>query len=1615
MVESSEKTSAANATMAAEVAVAAEDEYKAKCAGLPERALFMLSLNNPIRKRAIHTIKSKIFERTILILIMLNCIFLAMNSNEPDFEETNLGKVLALSEYFFTVGFVTEMTFKVTGMGFVLAPGTYLRDGWNVMDFLVVVLGLMAFIPSFGNYTAIRTVRVLRPLRTITGVEGMRVLVVTLLRSLPMLLDVLVLCAFAFFIFGIVGVQVFAGAMRNRCGEPMFNSTSTVPFGYEILPEEQEDLCSGPMYEDWTIQDGPSTDRGMGRACPEGLTCARFQNPNNDITSFDNILWAWLTIFQCISMEGWTDVMYFVQDAVNSWVWLYFVFMIIFGSFFAVNLALAVLYLYFTDTSDEEVEDEGEDGEGEKAEDAEDANVPVTKPRSKIQAICFAIQADMRFENFTMALIILNTIAMACEHHNMPRKMEIAFEDINYVLTAYFGIEMIIKVVGLGFMGYIKDRMNIFDGIVVISSFVEIALEQTMGGAGGSLSVLRSFRLLRVFKLARSWKELNQIINTIFKSLASIAYLSLILLLFIFIFALLGMQLFGYKFQFCEAVVDSSPICPPGMKDLCPKHWDCYRECSESDVGQWSFVEGSVYNNLALCESFPQESGGKSASEIMADLGMDAPVFYQMVGAVEVSRHNFDNIFWSIITIFQILTGENWNEVMYDGMRSTSTVAAFYFLLLTIVGNYIILNLFLAILLDNFADGGDDDEEEEKEKEDAKPEGNQIAPSKEEGKVDAAAADSKAGASPVDALHSSIATGMKEPLPAVAGQPRATGSNSEKRHKPASKSISAKINQMSATVEESGSWPSIALNGNALFVLPPTNPLRLLLARLVCHKMFEYFIIALICLSSLVLAVDSPGLDEDSTLKKVIVQVDFIFVILFALEMTLKVLVLGFAFHQNAYLRNAWNVLDFFIVVVGFINLAGNENLTALRPLRTFRALRPIRMASRAEGMKVVVNALFQSIPGIGNVALVCLLFYLIFGILGINLLKGMYYYCGDTREGFENELLVAQYILPPGESINKTWCEMGSHMITFPDTITPYNITHKWLNKRNNFDNIGASMLTLFEMATLEMWLGIMYDGVDAVGVDAQPVRDADPFMCVFFVVFIIVGSFFVMNLFVGVTIDKFNEMKEKQEGKSVFLTPEQRNWVAVQKLVAAVQPERAPERPKGLFRKGIFNIVVTEQFDGFIMSMILINIGFMSLNHVDSTDTWNNVLFAANCTFAGVFLVEAIFKIFAFGAESYFKDSWNLFDFTVVCFSIVGITLEIAANKDVPVVSLLRVFRVARIFRLIPKAKGLRTLFQTLMFSLPALVNVGSVLFLFFFIFAIMGMNLFGEIRHGEFLYVHANFESFPNALLVLFRMATGESWNGIMHDCMDNTECVKVTPGFDIEGDQYYQMWFDKGSSFDLPSGYESEDMCSPHPSAAVIFFCVFVILCAFVMLNLVIAVILDNFQNSSQEEEAPVSQQHMDKYVTLWMDLDPDATYYMPASKLNTLLSGLPPPLGVQGKNATKQEIQHIIMEVDIPEHQGKIHFLETLHALAGREASAELPEEEENAINRTLADRLPPVGEGGGPKYTAAHFHAAQYVQAAVRGYLARAEYLEELEAVAAMEAVEFEEATKKHA
>ena len=1744
-----------------------EKQRSIKIEDFAETSCGFLTKDNPLRSFVMDVVVNPWFDRMVIFVIICNCVVLAMYNPDPDALEQSPQKELEMVDIAFTVFFTLEMFTKIIAMGF-LGEGSYLSDSWNQMDFAVVVLGYFQYIPGVGNYTAVRTIRVLRPLRTITGIEGMRVLVSTLLQSLPMLLDVVYLCAFLFFIFGIVSVQLLNGTLRQHCvfppltpyfeasagsakclaspvhpssskcyiENPYLNATTGVslrPYEFQggemdkffltefyygagtayestdewmEIAEEADDHCAGPLLynnDEWGRPRAASIDNigctwgeegcqyedllpvsanmiPDGRSCDGGAVCVRTENPNFGITNFDDIFSAFLTIFQCISLEGWTDVMYMTKDANSSasnWI---FLLMIIFGSFFAVNLALAVLYVFFRDAGeDSDLHAEAplevkldEDGAEVKDEEGNpvlmtreeqnerdalgETSIALPEDANPVREFCYHLVEHRYFGTFIMVMIVLNTVTMACEFYDMENTapdLVVALFWSNIVFTAIFVGEMILKLIAFNPDGYIKDNMNIFDGTIVLFSIVEL-----IAGGGGALSVLRAFRMLRILKLARSWKQLQIILDTVIASISSVSYLSLILLLMVFIYALVGMQVFGHNLRFCEsaelpryggltAAAQGKFVSivqyqgPTGTADRSSNYQACFTPCFEEESigcgpvpvcvedmasltsngkGEVACI-GAVYANKGevncpgnaadypsghcttawnldaesqdLLASNPELFLTAPNNSVLEAAGLEPTAWVGGLSHAKldwyIPRHNFDSFGWAMLSIFQVLTGENWNEVMYDSMRFPQDVAwtvALYYVSLTIIGNYIFLNLFLAILLDNFAgiSGGDEEEEGQNAGDDDALEGadadaagesipsNKVAPE--------SVVDSQEGAV-ADAEHA-----RESPLP---------GEETPGHHRK-SRSQSTGFAALKSTEgpKKQSKYEKI-MEGNSLFIFSPENPVRQAMARIVGDDLFEYFIIFLILFSMVTLAMDHPGLDVNSPDKEFINICDIVFTVLFTIEMVMKVIALGFVLGDKAYLKDAWNWIDFIVVLAAYTQFIPNaDQYTWLKALRTIRALRPLRMVSRSPGMKVVVLALFQAIPAVANVLLVCMLFYIIFGILGLQLMRGVFHRCVDKETGVR---------LP--FAITRDECLENSDK-------------YEYVNSDDrNFDNIFSSILCLFEVATLEMWLEPLYDGIDAqpnsVGLFLQPMRDANPWMAFFFVAFVVMGAFFVMNLFVGVIIDKFNEMKEKAEGGSVFLTDEQKNWVSIQRHLSELRPMASAERPTEEWRADVYDFVRQDEFDMFIMANILLNVVFMSMLHYDQSVAWDTTLFVANIFFLVVFTTEMILKLIAYGPLEYIKDGWNKFDAFCVIASIVDLVWQEAdpsATGPSPL-TILRVFRVARIFRLIPKAKGLKTLFTTLLLSLPALFNVGSVLFLMFFIFAVMGMSFFGTVLYGENIGRHANYETFFDGMLLLFRMCTGESWDGIMHDAMLEEDCillrapvpecsvydactveecsvdaniwVDMVPVFECTG---ARECFAGQSAFDTSCNYENH--CG-NAAVSIIFHIVFIILCAFVMLNLVIAIILDNFDQSNSEQESPIGPEDMQIYVEKWAEFDPRGTYYIPASKIVDLLQRLPPPLGFQGTTVTIPQIQKHIMSIQIPDYNGQVHFLETLHALTGSIAGTDLPEEELQKLKGDIANKLPSVSSSELPRFTAAHYHAALFVQAAVRGFLLR--------------------------
>lgn len=206
----------------------------------------------------------------------------------------------------------------------------------------------------------------------------------------------------------------------------------------------------------------------------------------------------------------------------------------------------------------------------------------------------------------------------------------------------------------------------------------------------------------------------------------------------------------------------------------------------------------------------------------------------------------------------------------------------------------------------------------------------------------------------------------------------------------------------------------------------------------------------------------------------------------------MKIIAFGFFMDNNSYLTESWSQLDFFIVVSSMIDMSMESiDLPVIKILRLLRTLRPLRFISHNVNLKVVVIALFESVGAMFNVIIVVLLIWLMFAILGMSLLQNRMGYC-DVENYY---------------GINREECET------------------RWLTYDTNFDNISSAMSTLYIISSLEGWPDIMYPCIDSDYPEYGPTRNNIPAISYYFVAFILVGSFFLINLFVGVIFFYFNQ----------------------------------------------------------------------------------------------------------------------------------------------------------------------------------------------------------------------------------------------------------------------------------------------------------------------------------------------------------------------------------------------------------------------------------------------------------------------------------------------------------
>lgn len=175
----------------------------------------------------------------------------------------------------------------------------------------------------------------------------------------------------------------------------------------------------------------------------------------------------------------------------------------------------------------------------------------------RLRRACRKAVKSQAFYWIIILLVFLNTGVLATEHHNQPSYLDEFQNKTNMVFVTLFTMEMILKIYSLGFQGYFVSLFNRFDCFVVFGSISEMLLTEYKLMPPLGLSVLRCVRLLRVFKVTRYWRSLSNLVASLLNSIQSIASLLLLLFLFIVIFSLLGMQVFGGRFNFQE--IESKP------------------------------------------------------------------------------------------------------------------------------------------------------------------------------------------------------------------------------------------------------------------------------------------------------------------------------------------------------------------------------------------------------------------------------------------------------------------------------------------------------------------------------------------------------------------------------------------------------------------------------------------------------------------------------------------------------------------------------------------------------------------------------------------------------------------------------------------------------------------------------------------------------------------------------------------------------------------------------------------------------------------------------------------------------------------------------------------------
>ncbi|XP_037562258.1 sodium leak channel NALCN-like [Dermacentor silvarum] len=1504
---------------------------------------------------------NKVWVRRVLrMCALLSLVSVSLNTTRTFEKHPPLVYVTFCWDIFATLLFTAEMIAKMHIRGLITGESPYLKDRWCQFDatmvfFLWISVILQVFeitevVPKFSYLSILRAPRPLIMIRFIRvflkfSMPKSRINQI-FKRSSQQIYNVTLFFLFFMSLYGLLGVQFF-GEMSSHC---VRNGT----------------IAEKVTLNDLAVPDAYcSMDKESGYECPQGMVCMDLNLPKSisGFNGFDDFAHSFFTVYQAASPEGWAILMYQAMDSLPAWrATFYFTTMIFFLAWLVKNVFIAVITETFN-----EIRVQFQQMWGERVQIQTESTPQVlkgddtgwklvtvdeSKGRGKAPRCLQVAIHSAAFQVIVMMVNVANAFVAASisfVHDERPREdffKTYYFAEIGF--TIFFDLEVLLKIWCLGFNGYIKRSLHKLEFILAIGTTLHLMPDFFT-------SELTYFQVLRIVRLIKASPVLEDFVYKIFgpgKKLGSLIIFTMCLLL---ITSSISMQLFCCLSDFMK--FESFPEAFMSMfQILTQEGWvEVMNETmlrTSKTIGPLvaiyfilyhlfvslivlSLFVAVILDNLELDEDIKklkQLKAREQSAGITDGLPIRLRFFERFADSPQMTRLHRAPSEFGVPKVRESFMRQFAEELPEECSELKKAAAA------DLPENLVTYRKKPPIHLLS-------------------------SPSKGR---NAASLLKKVSVTSIvlDSNNQRLLDGESGPVPTtVKGQKQAQKQPmrldrrfSRSRSMRRSVRGSVKMKQTYDHLKENGDMGSVnaATSGRSLhdfdikmlqqkrqqaemkrnqreedlrenhpyfdtplFVVGRESKFRKICQTIVyarydprfrdpvtgqerkikykaVHNLLglvtylDWMMIFVTTLSCVSMMMETP---TQRIMNTPMLQIaEYVFVVAMSIELTLKTLADGLFFTPKALIKDIGGIGDVFIFIVSLVFLCWMPQQvppqSGTQLLLLLRCVRPLRIFSLVPHMRKVVCELCRGFKEILLVSILLIVLMFVFACYGVHLFGGRLARCNDpdirTRREcvgfFMRKVFVTKMKLQPAEND------------TYPVILVP----RVWANPRRfNFDSIGNAMLALFEVLSFKGWLDIRDVLLHRLG----------PVHAIYIHIFVFLGCMIGLTLFVGVVIANYSENKG-----TALLTVDQRRWCDLKKRLKIAQPLHLPPRPDHhKLRAFIYDITQNLLFKRAIAMLVMANSSLLCVSW-KSDEPHTIPLATVSAGFTILFTVEVTMKNIAFTPRGYWQSRRNRYDLFVTFLGVIWVIMHFMMMNDFSN-SFGFVVVILRFFTITGKHATLKMLMLTVVVSVYKSFFIIMGMFLLILFYALTGVILFGNVKFGEHIGRQANFKTAPNGMAMLFRIVTGEDWNKIMHDCM-------VSPPYCSLADNYWET--DCGNF-----------------TGSLIFFCSFYVIITYIVLNLLVAIIMENFSLFySNEEDALLSYADIRNFQNTWNMVDIQQRGLIPIRRVKFVLRLLKGRLEVDPEK-DRLLFKHMCYEMERLHNGEDVTFHDVLNMLSYR--------------------------------------------------------------------------------